>query len=101
MQTGLAFLRVLNPVPQPSWGGIVADGMNNISTDFWLIIPPGVVISLTILALGVLADAAYDSVTETWAPRRFARAVSGAAAAAVPGRRPAGAGREPALSCPA
>ena len=75
VQTGLAFLGVLNPVPQPSWGGMVADGMNNISTDFWLIIPPGVVISLTILALGVLADAAYDSVTETWAPRRVSLAL--------------------------
>ena len=75
VQTGLAFLGVLDPVPQPSWGGMVADGMNNISTDFWLIIPPGVVISLTILALGVLADAAYDSVTETWAPRRVSIAL--------------------------
>jgi peptide/nickel transport system permease protein len=75
VQTGLAFLGVLDPVPQPSWGGMVADGMNNISTDFWLIIPPGVVISLTILALGVLADAAYDSVTETWAPRRVTLAL--------------------------
>jgi peptide/nickel transport system permease protein len=75
VQTGLAFLGVLDPVPEPSWGGMVADGMNNISTDFWLIIPPGVVISLTILALGVLADAAYDSVTETWAPRRVSLAL--------------------------
>jgi peptide/nickel transport system permease protein len=75
VQTGLAFLGVLDPVPQPSWGGMVADGMNNISTDFWLIIPPGIVISLTILALGVLADAAYDSVTETWAPRRVSLAL--------------------------
>ncbi len=75
VQTGLAFLGVLDPVPEPSWGGMVADGMNNISTDFWLIIPPGVVISLTILALGVLADAAYDSVTETWAPRTVSLAI--------------------------
>jgi peptide/nickel transport system permease protein len=70
VQTGLAFLNLVVPAPAPSWGGMVADGVQAIVLQPWLIWPPGVIIVLTILALGLLADAARDATTERWAPAR-------------------------------
>jgi peptide/nickel transport system ATP-binding protein/peptide/nickel transport system permease protein len=77
-QTGLAFLSLVVAAPAPSWGGMVADGVSVIVLQPWLIWPPGIAIALTILALGLLGDAARDLTTETWSgptqlPRRRTR----------------------------
>jgi peptide/nickel transport system permease protein len=65
-QTGLAFLGFLAPLPAPSWGGMVADGITNIELQPWLIWPPGIITVLTILCFGLLGDAARDAFAETW-----------------------------------
>ncbi|MEN2740636.1 dipeptide/oligopeptide/nickel ABC transporter permease/ATP-binding protein [Microbacterium sp. X-17] len=65
-QSGLAFLNLVVPAPQPSWGGIVADGIQNISLYPWLIWPGGVAIALTVLALGLLADSLRDARAQAW-----------------------------------
>ena len=65
-QTGLAFLGFLAPLPAPSWGGMVSDGISQISQQPWLIWPPGVITVLTILCFGLLGDASRDSFAETW-----------------------------------
>jgi peptide/nickel transport system permease protein len=65
-ETGLAFLNLVVAAPAPSWGGMVADGVNEIVLDPWLIWPPGVAIVLTILALGMLSNAARDASAERW-----------------------------------
>jgi peptide/nickel transport system permease protein len=65
-QTGLAFLSLVVAAPAPSWGGMVADGVHQIVLDRWLIWPPGLAIVLTILALGMLANAARDAHSERW-----------------------------------
>jgi peptide/nickel transport system permease protein len=67
VQTGLAFLGVLVAPPAPSWGGMVADGATAMVLQPWLIWPPGVVITLTVLALGLLGDVVRDASTEIWA----------------------------------
>lgn len=56
VQTGLAFLGLLITPPQPSWGGMVADGTNVLAQNSWLIWPPGIVIALTVLAFGIVGD---------------------------------------------
>jgi peptide/nickel transport system permease protein len=66
VQTGLSFLGLLAPAPQPSWGGMVADGLAVIIQQPWLIWPPGIAIALTIVALGLLGDAVRDVTAETW-----------------------------------
>lgn len=68
VQTGLAFLGLIAPPPQPSWGGMVADGVSVLFSQPWLIWPPGMAIALTILALGLLGDAVRDASTENWSP---------------------------------
>jgi peptide/nickel transport system permease protein len=90
VQTGLAFLNLLVAPPAPSWGGMFADGLTNISLQPWLIWPPGVMIALTILAFGLLGDAVRDATTETWqAPvRRRARGGSRRRRAASATQRP-------------
>ena len=65
-QTGLAFLGFVVQPPAPSWGGMIADGINAIVLQPWLIWPPGLAIMLTIVALGLLGDAARDTTAERW-----------------------------------
>jgi peptide/nickel transport system permease protein len=66
VQTGLAFLGLVAAPPAPSWGGMVADGVNVLSLDSWLIWPPGIAIALTALSLGLLGDVVRDVNAETW-----------------------------------
>jgi peptide/nickel transport system permease protein len=72
VQAGLAFLNLVVIAPQASWGGMVADGASAIVLQPWLIWPPGVAITVTILAFGLLGDAVRDATAEGWsAPVRW------------------------------
>ncbi len=85
VQSGLSFLGLLVKSPAPSWGGMVAQGLNVILLQPWLIWPPGVMIAITVLALGLIGDIARDALTEAWsAPigRRRRRRRAGALAQA-------------------
>lgn len=64
--SGLAFLGLLAEAPAPSWGGMVGDGFRVMVQQPWLIWPSGVVIALTVLALGLLGDILRDATTATW-----------------------------------
>jgi peptide/nickel transport system permease protein len=91
VQTGLSFLGLLVKEPAPSWGGMVANGLSVIVLQPWLIWPPGMAISVTVLALGLLGDAVRDSMVEVWsAPvgrvRRAVRPPADEVATAQPGR---------------
>ena len=68
VQTGLGFLGLVVAAPAPSWGGMVADGASVIVLQSWLIWPPGMLIAVTILALGLLGDSVRDVTTESWSP---------------------------------
>ncbi|MEN3280960.1 MAG: peptide/nickel transport system ATP-binding protein [Solirubrobacteraceae bacterium] len=76
-ESGLAFLGLGVQEPDPSWGGMVAAASNLINRDAWLLVPPGAVIALSVLAFGVVGDAVRDAVSGTAAaparPRRAAR----------------------------
>jgi peptide/nickel transport system permease protein len=69
VQTGLAFLALIAAPPQPSWGGMVADGVGALFQQPWLIWPPGLAIALTVLAFGLLGDAVRDASTEAWSSK--------------------------------
>lgn len=60
VQTGLTFLGLGPQPPEPTWGGMVADAASVFSQDPWMLVPPGSVIALTVLALGVLGDVVRD-----------------------------------------
>jgi peptide/nickel transport system permease protein len=87
VQTGLAYLGLINPAPEPSWGGMVAEGTQQIIQQPWLIWPAGVAITLTILAFGLLGDTVRDATAETWSAssrRARPRPKQAAAVAAAP-----------------
>ena len=60
-QTGLGFLGLGLEPPTASWGAMVAEGSRYISRDPWMIIPPGLLITLTIVALSLVGDSLRDS----------------------------------------
>lgn len=82
VQSGLAFLNLVVPAPAPSWGGMVADGVDALMIQPWLIWPPGIAISLTAVVLGLLADAVRDTMGDERS------GAAGAPIAPGPGRRP-------------
>jgi peptide/nickel transport system permease protein len=45
---------------------MIADGIQTISTNSWLIWPPGIALALTTLAFGLLGDAVRDASAEGW-----------------------------------
>ena len=91
-ETGLAYLGLTASSNSPTWGGMVAEASTVIEQQEWLLIPSGVVIAVTILAFGLVGDAARDAAAmEDAAPagrRRTAvpRAAGRAAARHAPAR---------------
>jgi peptide/nickel transport system permease protein len=68
-QTGLSFLGLGIQPPAPSWGGLMSEASQVLTSDPWLLVPPGVAVGLTVLALGLLGDAARDATAERWSSR--------------------------------
>lgn len=62
----LSFLGVGVPPPIPSWGRMVADGRNYISSAWWLAALPGLAIMLLVLSVNMLGDWLRD----TFDPKR-------------------------------
>ncbi|MER5943535.1 dipeptide/oligopeptide/nickel ABC transporter permease/ATP-binding protein [Streptomyces sp. NPDC001928] len=79
IQAGLGFLGLGAQPPAPSWGGLVADASQNIDRAPWMLVPAGVPLVLTVMALAILGDAIRDAATENWsipklgAPERRAK----------------------------
>ncbi|SDP20729.1 peptide/nickel transport system ATP-binding protein [Klenkia soli] len=60
VETALGFLGFGTPPPAPSWGNLVATASQAINTQPWLLVPTGAAIITTVLALGLVGDAARD-----------------------------------------
>jgi peptide/nickel transport system permease protein len=62
LEAALSFLRVGVPVPHPSWGNIISDGLQYLTTSIWWIcFFPGLAIVLTVVAFNVLGDSLRDA----------------------------------------
>jgi peptide/nickel transport system permease protein len=60
-QAGLSFLGLARPeTAGPSWGNMIGEASDVISTDAWLLVPTGGIVAITVLALGLLGDAVRD-----------------------------------------
>ena len=57
INAGLAFLGFGPAEPQPSWGLMIQDASAHVYDDPWLMVPSGLVLSLTVVAANELADA--------------------------------------------
>ena len=60
-ETGLSFLGAGVRDPDPSWGNIIAQGQQRLSTAPTLALVPGIAIVLTVLALNVFGDGLRDA----------------------------------------
>ncbi|HUZ23224.1 MAG TPA: dipeptide/oligopeptide/nickel ABC transporter permease/ATP-binding protein [Streptosporangiaceae bacterium] len=72
-ESGLAFLGFGIVLPEPSWGGLIAEGSQTLSRSAWLLVPSGGILGLTVVAFVLLGNAIRDTSTQAWsAPRQVA-----------------------------
>jgi peptide/nickel transport system permease protein len=55
-EASLSFLGMGVPPPTPTWGGMVADGRNYVSTAWWVSVLPGLFIFATVLSINLVGD---------------------------------------------
>ncbi len=64
IDAGLSYLGFGPQPPTPTWGGMLSDAATVIDQQSWLLVPPGVVIGVAIVALGLIGDAVRDATAE-------------------------------------
>ncbi|WGF88572.1 ABC transporter permease [Marinivivus vitaminiproducens] len=60
LEASLSFLGIGTQPPDPSWGNIIRDGLNNLFGSPWPIIGAGLAITCVVLAFNVFGDAVRD-----------------------------------------
>jgi len=56
VEASLTFLGAGIPPPAPTWGGMVAEGLDFIETAWWISVMPGVAILLVVFAFNLVGD---------------------------------------------
>ncbi|HXX36862.1 MAG TPA: ABC transporter permease [bacterium] len=59
-EASLSFLGLGTPPDHPSWGLVIANGRDYLSTAWWISTIPGIALSLVILAVGLFGDQLSD-----------------------------------------
>jgi peptide/nickel transport system permease protein len=59
-EAALSFLGIGPPPPAPSWGNIVAEGRDHAVDAWWIMLFPGIAISLAALGMNLLGDGLRD-----------------------------------------
>jgi len=59
-EASLSFLGLGTPPDHPSWGLVIANGRNYLSTAWWISTIPGIALSLVILSVGLFGDQLND-----------------------------------------
>lgn len=65
----LSFLGAGTPPNIPSWGNIMAEGRTYVQIAFWIILFPGLLLALTVLAINLLGDGLRDTLDPKLARR--------------------------------
>jgi len=61
LEAGLSFLGAGVQPPNPSWGNMIADGRDQLTTAPWTTLFPGLAIALAVMALHAVGDALRDA----------------------------------------
>ncbi|MBR2818829.1 MAG: ABC transporter permease [Reyranella sp.] len=59
-EAALSFLGIGPPPPAPSWGNIIAEGRDHAVEAWWIMLFPGIAISLAALGMNLLGDGLRD-----------------------------------------
>ena len=93
IEAALDFLGVGVPPPTPTWGNMLADAITGLVPHWWLVLFPGLAITVTVLAFNLLGDGIRDTLDPKLSPavlrlmtgvRGSASQTSGAAATPAP-----------------
>jgi ABC-type dipeptide/oligopeptide/nickel transport system permease subunit len=88
IEAALGFLGVGVPPPTPTWGNMLADAITGLIPHWWLVLFPGLAITVTVLAFNLLGDGIRDTLDPKLSPAVL-RLVTGAAkASAAPAAAP-------------
>jgi peptide/nickel transport system permease protein len=60
-EAALSFLGVGVPAQTPSWGNMMAEGRNFVAVAFHIILYPGLLLAVTVLAINLLGDGLRDA----------------------------------------
>jgi peptide/nickel transport system permease protein len=60
-EAALSYLGLGVPLPDPSWGNMLQKGLTRLQTAPWLVLFPGLLISLTVLAFNFVGDGLRDA----------------------------------------
>jgi peptide/nickel transport system permease protein len=77
IEAALGFLGVGVPPPTPTWGNMLADSITALIPPWWLVLFPGLAITVTVLAFNLLGDGIRDTLDPRLSPA-FLRIVTGA-----------------------
>lgn len=61
LEAGLSFLGVGIQPPSPSWGNMIADGRDLLTSAPWISLFPGLAIAMVVMALNAVGDALRDA----------------------------------------
>jgi peptide/nickel transport system permease protein len=61
IEAALSFLGVGVPAQTPSWGNMMAEGRNFVAVGFHVILYPGILLAMTVLAINLLGDGLRDA----------------------------------------
>jgi peptide/nickel transport system permease protein len=61
IEASLSFLGVGIPPQTPSWGNMMAEGRNFVAVAFHIILYPGILLALTVLAINLVGDGLRDA----------------------------------------
>ena len=77
IEASLGFLGVGIPLPTPTWGNMLADSLNaGLIPPWWLVLFPGLAITVTVLAFNLLGDGIRDTLDPRLSPA-FLRIMAG------------------------
>jgi ABC-type dipeptide/oligopeptide/nickel transport system permease subunit len=76
IEAALGFLGVGVPPPTPTWGNMLADAITNLVPSWWLVLYPGLAITVTVLAFNLLGDGIRDTLDPRLSPA-FLRMMTG------------------------
>jgi ABC-type dipeptide/oligopeptide/nickel transport system permease subunit len=68
IEAALGFLGVGVPPPTPTWGNMLSDAITGLVPQWWLVLFPGLAITVTVLAFNLLGDGIRDSLDPRLAP---------------------------------